>query len=179
MPITVNEGGTLYTLDTVTANEGGTLYELDTVYSNEGGTLYKIHESGVKLSWTYSGAPITASFTVTYKNGVNILDTDYTNLSETFTSSSFTLSKTSTLSVTKTIKKPSGGASSYWEYFSIGFAVYNSSNTKVWSFDDGNTSSTSSGVNSSSVSLNAGTYYIVATIGNDNMDGITLEISIK
>ena len=176
MPITVNEGGTLYTLDTVTANEGGTLYELNEVWSNEGGTLYKIHESGVKLSWTYSGAPITASFTVTYKNGVNILDTDYTNLNETITSSNFTLSKTSTLSVTKTIKK---NTSSNWQYFYIGFAVYNSSNTKVWSFDDGNTSSTSSGVNSSSVSLNAGTYYIVATIGNAQMDGITLEISIK
>ena len=42
MPITVNEGGTLYELDTVYSNEGGTLYELDTVHSNEGGTLYEI-----------------------------------------------------------------------------------------------------------------------------------------
>ena len=53
MPITVNEGGTLYTLDTITANEGGTLYELDTVYSNEGGTLYEIHSSIPKsLKWS-------------------------------------------------------------------------------------------------------------------------------
>lgn len=177
MPITVNEGGTLYTLDTITANEGGTLYELDTVYSNGGGVIQTIHESGVKLSWTRSKS---YDFTTTYENGINILDTDYTDLSEKFTSSSFTLSKTSTLSVTKTIKKPtSERALNYWQYFHIGFQVFNSSNTLVWSFNDGNTSSTSSGVNSSSVSLNAGTYYIVATIGNAQMDGITLEISIK
>lgn len=43
MPITTNEGGVLYELDTVTANEGGTLYELDTVHSNEGGVLYEIY----------------------------------------------------------------------------------------------------------------------------------------
>lgn len=60
MPITVNEGGTLYTLDTVTANEGGTLYELDTVYSNEGGVLYEIFGSASapkSLTWHYSNAP--------------------------------------------------------------------------------------------------------------------------
>lgn len=60
MPITVNEGGTLYTLDTVTANEGGTLYELDTVYSNEGGVLYEIFGSASApktLTWHYKGAP--------------------------------------------------------------------------------------------------------------------------
>lgn len=43
MPITTNEGGVMYELDTVTANEGGTLYELDTVHSNEGGVLYEIY----------------------------------------------------------------------------------------------------------------------------------------
>lgn len=43
MPITVNESGTLYELDTVTTNENGTLYDSDTVYANEGGTLYEIH----------------------------------------------------------------------------------------------------------------------------------------
>lgn len=60
MPITVNEGGTLYTLDTVTANEGGILYKLDTVYSNEGGTLYEIFGSASApktLTWHYNGAP--------------------------------------------------------------------------------------------------------------------------
>ena len=60
MPITVNEGGTLYTLDTVTANEGGTLYKLDTVYSNEGGVLYEIFGSASTpktLTWHYNGAP--------------------------------------------------------------------------------------------------------------------------
>lgn len=60
MPITVNEGGTLYTLDTVTANEGGTLYKLDTVYSNEGGVLYEIFGSASApktLTWHYKDAP--------------------------------------------------------------------------------------------------------------------------
>lgn len=60
MPITVNEGGTLYTLDTVTANEGGILYKLDTVYSNEGGTLYEIFGSvpaPKELTWHYKDAP--------------------------------------------------------------------------------------------------------------------------
>ena len=56
MPITVNEGGTLYTLDTITANEGGTLYELDTVYSNEGGTLYEIHKAAIEALWTSFGS---------------------------------------------------------------------------------------------------------------------------
>ena len=55
MPITVNEGGTLYELDTVTSNEGGTLYELDTVYSNEGGTLYAIHKAAIEALWTSFG----------------------------------------------------------------------------------------------------------------------------
>lgn len=60
MPITVNEGGMLYTLDTVTVNEGGTLYKLDTVYSNEGGVLYEIFGSASApktLTWHYQGAP--------------------------------------------------------------------------------------------------------------------------
>lgn len=53
MPITVNEGGTLYTLDTVHSNEGGTLYELDTIHENDGGILYEIHSSVSKsLSWS-------------------------------------------------------------------------------------------------------------------------------
>lgn len=61
MPITVNEGGTLYTLDTVTANEGGTLYGLDTVYSNEGGTLYEIFSSLPKsLNWNVTTSIGTA-----------------------------------------------------------------------------------------------------------------------
>ncbi len=48
MPITVNEGGVLYALDTVHANEGGVLYELNTVHANEGGVLYEIHSTGYK-----------------------------------------------------------------------------------------------------------------------------------
>ena len=66
MPITSNEGGTLYELDTVTSNEGGTLYELDTVHSNEGGTLYEIH-SGVKfpksLTWVYANSSSESPYT--------------------------------------------------------------------------------------------------------------------
>lgn len=57
MPITVNEGGTLYQLKTVTANEGGTLYELNTVHSNEGGTLYEIFGNKTLLD------PIIDSYT--------------------------------------------------------------------------------------------------------------------
>lgn len=60
MPITVNEGGTLYTLDTVTVNEGGTLYELDTVHENDGGVLYEIFGSASApktLTWHYKDAP--------------------------------------------------------------------------------------------------------------------------
>lgn len=55
MPITVNEGGTLYTLDTVTVNEGGTLYELDTVHENDGGVLYEIYSARLikALEWQY------------------------------------------------------------------------------------------------------------------------------
>ena len=56
MPITVNEGGTLYELDTITSNEGGTLYELDTITSNEGGTLYEIHSGKLKVTWTSYGS---------------------------------------------------------------------------------------------------------------------------
>lgn len=73
MPITVNEGGTLYTLDTITANEGGTLYELDTVYSNEGGTLYEIH-NGVpsSLTWVCNPADTSAVINSTSNSGLYI-----------------------------------------------------------------------------------------------------------
>lgn len=64
MPITVNEGGTLYELDEVWSNESGTLYELDTVHSNEGGTLYEIH-SGTKIPteiiWNTEGINFSTS----------------------------------------------------------------------------------------------------------------------
>lgn len=43
MSITANEGGVLYTLDTITANEGGVLYPLDSVMANEDGVLYEIY----------------------------------------------------------------------------------------------------------------------------------------
>lgn len=52
MPISVNEGGTLYKLDSVTSNEGGALYSLNKVHSNEGGVLYEIFSGVVnELSW--------------------------------------------------------------------------------------------------------------------------------
>ena len=63
MPITVNEKGTLYTLDTITANEGGTLYGLDTIYSNEGGTLYEIFSASAlpkSLNWNIKSASGTS-----------------------------------------------------------------------------------------------------------------------
>lgn len=68
MPITTNEGGVLYELDTVTANEGGTLYELDTVHSNESGTLFEIH-SGWKqpdLYWYGASSQSDNGHTVTF-----------------------------------------------------------------------------------------------------------------
>lgn len=55
MPITVNEGGVLYELNTVTSNEGGVLYDLDLVHSNEGGTLEEIFSSSLLpkyLTWS-------------------------------------------------------------------------------------------------------------------------------
>lgn len=85
MPITVNEGGTLYELSEVYANESGTLYELDTVHSNEGGTLYEIHSAWKPpdtLTWTAQNAnaitptnngyncTITRSTKVSYNNYV-------------------------------------------------------------------------------------------------------------
>lgn len=78
MSITVNEGGTLYELDTVTSNEGGTLYELDTVHSNEGGTLYEIY-SGTKipksLTWKYDSQYTTKTPTVS-NNGMRVDNRD-------------------------------------------------------------------------------------------------------
>lgn len=53
MPITTNEGGVLYELDTITENDGGTLYELDTIHENDEGILYEIHSAIPKsLSWS-------------------------------------------------------------------------------------------------------------------------------
>lgn len=64
MPITTNEGESLFELDTITSNEGGVLYELDTIHNNEGGVLYEIFSSwsapdgvlwdGTTLSNSYS-----------------------------------------------------------------------------------------------------------------------------
>ena len=69
MPITVNEGGTLYELDTVTSNEGGTLYELDTIHSNEGGTLYEIHKAEMDAVWTSFGSSYATI--ISQSNGKN------------------------------------------------------------------------------------------------------------
>lgn len=90
MPITVNEGGTLYTLDTITVNEGGTLYELDTVHENDGGVLYEIFSSwsapdgvlwdGTTLSNSYSAdktynEATTGTFTLKAATIVNMAGT--------------------------------------------------------------------------------------------------------
>lgn len=45
MPITSNEGGVLYELESVNANENGVLFDLDSVHANEGGAIYEIHSS--------------------------------------------------------------------------------------------------------------------------------------
>ncbi len=65
MPITVNEGGILYQLDTVTANEGGILQALDTVHANEGGTLQEIFSAWIAPS------DISGSYSVAAASGVN------------------------------------------------------------------------------------------------------------
>lgn len=74
MPITVNESGVLYELDTVTANEGGVLYELDTVHANEGGTLFEIFSTLPKsLTWTAdASADSSAKIISTDNNGLTV-----------------------------------------------------------------------------------------------------------
>lgn len=65
MPITVNEGGVLHTLNAVTTNEGGIIRELSTVHANEGGVLREIFsafKAPTTLEWTGKtswGAPIS------------------------------------------------------------------------------------------------------------------------
>ena len=74
MPITVNEGGVLYELETVTSNESGVLYELDTVHANEGGTLREIH-SGLptSLTWTCdTSKDSTAKLNLVSEDGLTV-----------------------------------------------------------------------------------------------------------
>lgn len=71
MPITINEGGVLYELDTVTSNEGGVLYELDTVHANDGGVLHEIHSAASfpdSLTWKYTGSNGTTTRAPTVSN---------------------------------------------------------------------------------------------------------------
>ena len=78
MPITVNEGGTLYELDTITSNEGGTLYELDCVHANEGGILYEIHSgwNPPALTW-YKGNGGKLISSTDIKNGSRVTFQQY------------------------------------------------------------------------------------------------------
>lgn len=71
MPITENDGGVLYELDTITSNGGGTLYELDTVHENDGGVLYEIFSARLikALEWQYAGG--SGSMT-TSDNGLSV-----------------------------------------------------------------------------------------------------------
>ena len=74
MPITVNEGGVLYELETVTSNESGVLYELDTVHANEGGVLHEIHSAVSfpdSLKWEYSSSAAKDTPTVS-DNGMTV-----------------------------------------------------------------------------------------------------------
>lgn len=74
MPITVNEGGTLYELEAVTVNEGGTLYDLDTVHANEDGTLYEIFGKTAKLPETITGNPYSINTGTDAASGTDALD---------------------------------------------------------------------------------------------------------
>ena len=88
MPITVNEGGVLYDLETVTANENGVLYALDTVHSNEDGTLYEIYSGWnppAKITWYsrsdagYITSQTNNGYTVSFRSTIN---TDIINSSD-------------------------------------------------------------------------------------------------
>lgn len=77
MPITSNEGGVLYELESVNANENGVLFNLDSVHANEGGVLYEIHGAKHELSEFYryqkgTFHPSTAPSGVTVPIGIGL-----------------------------------------------------------------------------------------------------------
>lgn len=147
MPITVNEGGTLYELSEVWANENGTLYEHDTIHSNEGGTLYEIHSAWITpdVSWSSSAGNLSVSDD---------------NLTGTMTlSASVWTSASYTLTASFSIKRPTvlslaynHGSGSY----------YSSSNVKI--YKSGSLLYTKNTVASQDYTLDEGDYTVVATL---------------
>ena len=154
MPITVNEGGTLYTLDTVTVNEGGTLYELDTVHENEGGVLYEIFSARLikALEWQYAGGSGTMT---TSDNGlsVSVYSKNATDPYYKIKCNQFAVSKQN-CNITVQYEFEQQSPSNYCL-----FQVYDSSNKLVF----GECRYSTDGINGSySIPINsAGTYYII------------------
>jgi hypothetical protein len=155
MPITVNEGGTLYTLDTVYANEGGTICELDTVHANEGGTLQEIFSA-----WS---APDDISGTYTQPGSItSTTSSDTTNHTSTAIS---TIVLTSTTVVTLTVSNIS--VSKYGSLRIANLSVYGSDNdnTSVASYSNVVNGISTKGEeehNNTPSTLSAGTYTIKA-----------------
>lgn len=161
----------LHELTEITANEGSVLYSLDSVHANESGVLREIFSSGIILTWTSS-----LDFNTSYSGKCTTVTVPYTELSTNITSSNFTINKSTPIKVEKTIDKVSN---SNWRIFKILFSIYPvGSTTPAWSFDDGNTSADSSGYNTGSVTLPAGSYYIVFSAGNAFMKSISVSITI-
>lgn len=159
MPITVNEGGTLYELDEVWSNESGTLYELDTVHSNEGGTLYEIH-TGTKfpseLTWDADGK---SNFSQS-SNGLSATISHVTVSSSAIglaTTSEFAIKGNVTLTIAFTMSLSSTGSGG-WRIFKDGSKIAG----------DGFTSGVSK---TQSVELTTGNYSIDFGAGGGSSSG--------
>lgn len=151
MPITVNEGGTLYELSEIYANESGTLYEFDTVHSNEGGTLYEIH-SGKKypkeLTWVYKNtSSITPS---TSNNGFSV-----SNDNRPSNDSKYSIIQSNNFEIKDTVTvKISFSRTSSYQGNSGGVTIYDSSGSTIYNSSSTNTSFTDT------ITLTKGVYYI-------------------
>ncbi len=171
MPITVNDGGVLYALDTVTANEGGVLYALDTVHANEGGVLYEIHGSNAipkTLTWT---AGSNGSFEIKDLQGFKVYmkTSGNTAISNAFKTNGCKVSGTfSNAYFPKNIYGVSGGNAHAY--------VYNSDGTNVGEI----AGASASGDNSSkTLSLPKGTYTIHFLLGGTGDCEATLQLNFS
>lgn len=165
MPITVNEGGTLYELSEVYANESGTLYELDTVHSNESGTLYEIHSAWKPpdtLTWkSLTGGTATISSS---NNGYNCTISGRAGISN---SEQFDF----------TLKKPTRFTVTLDNWTGMGQGIDNPIILQFYSLDEGDTMSVSPSSNSFSIDVTeSGSHYIhITTTGEPVTFTITAE----
>lgn len=167
MSIMVNEGGTLYELETITVNESGTLYELDTVHSNENGTLQEIFAawSFPELVDYYDANP-SVSFIGTSRSWS--LDGDTYSATVTGeTKANFTL--TGTTKITVNLTKYSHGYS-YGAYVGYAEGVFDASELNpsvdniayIYGQPTGQTSYNTVQQLQGSITLPKGDYFIVA-----------------